>query len=160
MTKIKISAIIIDSILIILTLSFIFGNSLKNVEKSTNDSMGITEIVEKLPQVQDAITNNKIKEHHLDGIVRSFAHALEFAVLGAEIMLLFLLIDLKPLYLSVYLPFFICLILGLADESLQMLSDRAAEVTDVIKDFAGAVIGGLATLLLYKITGINTSKKQ
>ena len=160
MTKKRIAAIIIDSILIILTLVFIFGNSLKNVEESTDDSKGVTEIVEKLPPVHYAIADNKLQKGEIEGFLRSLAHAFEFALLGAEFMLLLLLAGLKPLSLSVYLPFFICLILGVADESLQMLTDRAAEVVDVIKDFAGSLLGGLTVLGIYGLIRIRNRKKN
>ena len=69
MSKTVSAAIIIDCILIILTLSFIFGNSLKNVEKSSNDSEKITEIVEKLPPVQTAIEKEIINKNDLEGII-------------------------------------------------------------------------------------------
>ena len=93
MSKTVSAAIIIDCILIILTLSFIFGNSLKNVEKSSNDSEKITEIVEKLPPVQTAIEKEIINKNDLEGIIRSMAHIFEFTLLGAELMLLLLLVE-------------------------------------------------------------------
>lgn len=159
MSKTVSAAIIIDCILIILTLSFIFGNSLKNVEKSSNDSEKITEIVEKLPPVQTAIEKEIINKNDLEGIIRSMAHIFEFTLLGAELMLLLLLVGLKPLYLSAFLPFFLCLVLALADESLQMLSDRSAEVIDIIKDFSGSALGGLSVLGIYGII-CKTKKKS
>lgn len=159
MTKKRIAAIIIDSILILLTISFIFGNSLMDVKQSTNASDSVTEMVEKLPPVQNAIQNNKITKNDLDRIIRSFAHIIEFCALGIETMLLLLLAKLKPLSLSVFLPFFFCLILGLADECLQLRTDRAAEVIDVLKDFAGSLVGGLAVLAIYSIISIYKRKK-
>lgn len=160
MSKKRIAAIVIDSILIILTLAFIFGNSLLNVEKSTDASENVSGIVEKLPPIQSAIEENKITKGEIDGIVRSIAHAIEFSALGAETMLLLLLLGIRPLCLSAFLPFFLCLILGIADESLQMLSDRAAEVVDIIKDFAGSLFGGLAVLGIYGIIRWVKKKKS
>ncbi|MEE0969228.1 MAG: hypothetical protein U0M06_07670, partial [Clostridia bacterium] len=60
MSKIRMSAIIIDVIFIILTLAFIFGNSLQKVEESTNISDGVTDIVESIPPIKEAIEEEKI----------------------------------------------------------------------------------------------------
>lgn len=160
MTKTKIAAIIIDSILILLTLVFIFGNSLQGTEKSSEMSESVTEMVEQLPPVQQAIKENKIQKGSLEGVIRSIAHSIEFAVLGAELMLLLLLVELKPLSLSVFLPFFLCLVLALADESLQMLNDRSAEVVDITKDFVGSIIGGLAVLGVFALTRRKKTSKK
>ncbi|MBQ8005989.1 MAG: VanZ family protein [Clostridia bacterium] len=149
MTKKRIAAIVIDSLFIIATLLFIFGNSLLDKSDSTDKSDNVTHIVEKLPPVQSALEEEKITNGDVEAAVRSLAHVAEFGLLGAEVMLLVLLVGLRPLSLSAFLPFFFCLIIGLADECLQLKTDRAAEVVDVLKDFAGSLFGGGGVLVIY-----------
>lgn len=152
MTKTRIVAIIIDSILILLTLAFIFGNSLQTVEESTNTSEGVTNvIVEKIEPIREAVENNKITVDEVEAFTRSLAHVLEFAALGAEFMLLALLIGLKPLWCSTLLTISLCLVLSILDEATQTLTDRAAEIADVAKDFSGACLGAFGVLCLYGI---------
>lgn len=45
----------INILLILLTIGFIFGNSLEDVEKSTNSSTAVTETIERIPPVKKAI---------------------------------------------------------------------------------------------------------
>ncbi len=151
MTKLLKTAIIADCMLIVLTLAFIFGNSLLTVEKSNNASSGIVDMVEQIPPVQNAITNDKITKPQLTEIVRSFAHAIEFMVLAAELMTLVLLLNLKPLVYAAFLPLFASLAFGVIDESLQMMNDRSPQIEDILKDFAGAVVGVLTVLCVYAV---------
>lgn len=161
MTKARISAIIIDSILILLTLVFIFGNSLQNVEQSTNTSEGVTNIiVEKIEPIKEAVESNKITVGEVEAFTRSLAHVLEFAALEAEFMLLFLLIPLRPLWGGIMLTVSSSLVLSVLDEALQMLNDRAAELVDVGKDFFGACLGVISVLAIYALTVIFIKKRK
>ena len=92
MSKKRVVAIIIDLILIFLTLFFIFGNSVKNVEKSSADSQNVTHFVEQLPPIKQAIEKNILQPGSLEGVIRSLAHFFEFSVLGAELMILLILL--------------------------------------------------------------------
>ena len=67
-------------------------------------------------------------------------------------MLLLLLSKVRPLAISVYMTFFFCLLVGIADECIQLTNDRACEVVDVIKDFVGSLIGGGLVLAIYGIS--------
>lgn len=142
----------IDILLILLTIGFIFDNSLEDVEKSTNSSTAVTETVEKIPPVKKAIEEKRLTFGKLEGIIRSLAHVAEFVLLGALVMLLLLLSKVRPLAVSVYMPFFFCLLVGIADECIQLTNDRACEVVDVIKDFVGSLIGGGLVLAIYGIS--------
>ncbi len=152
--------IIADIILIALTLIFIFGNSLQNSESSDTSSESITDIVEQLPPVHDAIQEEKITQGELHEVVRSLAHVAEFFALGAELMLLVILLKLKPLAIAAFLPLFTGLALGVIDESLQMLNDRSAEIVDVLKDFLGVTIGVLLVLAVYGAVMLFSNKKR
>ena len=91
MSKLRKIAIIINVILIVLTVSIIFRNSLQSAKASTAESEGLTEIVEKLPPIKEAIENNKITSKDVEISLRSLAHVAEFAALGALSMLLILI---------------------------------------------------------------------
>ncbi|MEE0969556.1 MAG: VanZ family protein, partial [Clostridia bacterium] len=93
----------------------------------------------------------KITRDELDGAVRALAHVAEFFLLGAEAMLLVLLCSLRPIVAATFLPIFSCLAVGVIDESLQMLNDRSAQFVDIMKDFAGGVLGTLAIFAVYII---------
>ncbi len=160
MTKRRIAAIVIDAIFIILTLAFIFGNSLLDVDKSNDASGSVTDIVEKLPPVQNAIENEEITRGEVEAILRSLAHGFEFSVLAAEIMILFLLLRLKTPVVCLILTLVIVFVLGVADECLQMLNDRSSEMVDVLKDFLGGVFGASAVFLIHYLIGTRIKRKK
>lgn len=150
--KIKTLLIILDVIAILISLFFIFRFSFQDAKKSDETSKAVTDFVgENVSPVKTALEEKKVTRAKLDSIIRSLAHAFEFSILGAEMMLLLLLLPVRPLKFTVYLPYFVCLMLGVLDECLQMTNDRASEVIDVVKDFAGSVLGGLVVLLVYAI---------
>ena len=157
MTRTRITAIAIDCVFILLTLIFIFGNSFQNVEKSTEISKGVTAVVEKIPPVKEAIDKGTIKKASLHETIRSIAHAAEFALLGAEIMLLMLLLGVRSLW-GALLTLCICLFFGSADEFVQFFNDRATEIEDVVKDFIGALLGTAFVLFANRI--IFSAKKK
>ena len=160
MSKLRKTAIIINVILIVLTVSFIWRNSLKDVSASTADSEGVTEIVEKSPPIAEAIEKNKITSDDVEVTVRSLAHIVEFAALGALSMLLILIIDPAPFGLWVISSPAFCLIIGIIDECLQLLSDRACELNDIIKDLAGGMLGGLFVLAVFFIARKSYKKQE
>ena len=160
MSKIRIAVIALDCLLIVLTLVFIFGNSVQNVESSTNISRDVTGVVEKIPPVKEAIEKGVIEKDSLEGTLRSLAHVAEFAVLGAEIMLLFLLLGIGSFKFTVLAPIILCLLIGFTDEGIQLLNDRSSQISDVIKDFAGSLCGILFILLIYGIIKLTKAKKQ
>lgn len=131
--------------LLLLTLAFIFSNSLLPVAESQKKSLGVTEIIK--PVLEFFVGEGAVTDH----LVRKLAHFTEFFVLGIELMLLCIL-HRRPRLQNV----FNCLSFGLAtaviDESLQMLTDRGPMVSDVLLDFSGVFFGVLITLILYKIT--------
>lgn len=156
--KTRMILLAIDVLLIILTIGFIFSNSLKDVEQSTNASEKVMDtVINTVPPVRDAIESDRITLGFLEEIIRSLAHVAEFILLGALTVIFLLLSKIRPLSISAYLPFFFCLLVGIADECLQLTNDRACEVVDVIKDFAGSVIGGA---LVFAVFGIMLAVKH
>lgn len=153
---------IVDLLLILLTVGFIFGNSLENAEKFTDSSDRVVDaVISTVPPVRDAVESKQLSLGRLESIIRSLAHVAEFILLGALTTAFLLLSDIRPLAVSAYLPFFFCLLVGIADECIQLTNDRACEVVDVLKDFAGSVIGGLLVFILYgAIRAIGNKRKN
>lgn len=125
--------------LIFLTLAFIWGQSLFSRSASTEQSLWVLSIF-------DSIFGEGVFTDH---IVRKLAHFTEYAVLGAELYLFFGRYRLAITH---------GLFAALADESLQMLSDRSAEVKDVLIDFGGVIIGAACLLLAALIFKIRERK--
>ena len=147
----KKTAIFVLLIAIVLTLGFIFGNSLEPVEKSLESSDGVYETVK--PTLDKVFGEGKVTS----SAFRQSAHFIEFFMLGAEVALLYYVafglkkerwVDLVSAGLFV----------AVIDESLQMLTDRGPEIPDVLIDYSGYLIAvvGIAALTFI----INYIKKK
>ncbi|MBO5904364.1 MAG: VanZ family protein [Clostridia bacterium] len=134
--------IVIDILLILATVVFIISNSAISSEKSNNTSEGVTDkVVESVKPLKDAIEQEKVDKEDIHKGVRKIAHILEYALLGAELMALLLLIaPAEPMRYLIYALFF-GLALAVCDESVQKLTDRTRSTTDVMIDFCGLCIG-------------------
>ena len=120
---------------IALTLAFIFGNSVLSPEKSDSESGAVVDAIVGVlpPDKQPAGTQEKHEFHYN---FRKLAHFLEYALLGFEVALLFVLLAEK--LVTVILPTFIAsIIVSFADESIQLLSGRGSSVSDMWIDIAG-----------------------
>lgn len=125
------------TILIILTLTFIFQNSMESVAQSEEKS---TAVMEKVCFLLERVMG---KGNVTDHLVRKLAHFFEFSVLGIEMSALSFLhhSPRRSLYFSVTLPLFCGLIAALTDETIQIVSARGSQVQDVWLDFAGVCVG-------------------
>ena len=121
---------------LVATLCFIWGNSLLPGEESAELSGGLAAWLKSLGlPIED------------DGLLRKLAHFAEFGLLGTELTLLLCLRGIKGMQnicLSALTAFFI----AAADEMIQIFSDRGAQISDVLLDFAGGVTGILLCNLL------------
>ena len=118
--------------LLVLTLAFIWGNSLLDAEHSSTGSGRVVEFLEVF------FGEGNVSEH----LVRKLAHFSEFALLGAELMLLFEKLPLAAAH---------GLFAAVTDEALQLLSDRSGEVKDILLDFSGSVCGAAFILIILLI---------
>lgn len=118
-------------VLLIITLAFIWGNSLFTREYSTYESSFAVRVLEKF------FGEGNVSEH----LVRKLAHFTEFAVLGMELFGLFGRFPLAAAH---------GLFAAVTDESLQLITDRSAEVADILLDFSGVLFGALVILLICK----------
>ena len=121
--------------LLIVTLCFIWGNSLLSRSDSAALSQGLTAWLRSI--------GNPVTDH----FVRKLAHFCEFGLLGVELMLLFWLrsgLHLRELCLSALTAFLAAAI----DETIQIFTGRGAQIKDVLLDFTGALMGILVCALL------------
>ena len=133
--------IVLISILIALTLCFIWGNSLESTAKSQAKS---TDLLEKLQPILDAALGpGKVTDH----VLRKTAHFVEFTLLGIELRLLFWLLGQRGVQGQAN-ALFAALAAAVADETIQSHTGRGSQLKDVCLDFSGAVIGSMALFLL------------
>lgn len=117
---------------------FIFSNSLQTGAQSDQRSGQVVELV------GGALGNAGMDLHSIILLVRKSAHFIEFALLGAG-MLLTLHAFRRPLRRGLPALLFLGLLVPLMDESIQLVSPgRSAQLADVWLDFGGVLFGLLA----------------
>ena len=141
-------------LLLVLTLAFIWGNSLLPRTESQEISRGLlAELCAALEHV--GLHLDPQNDHWL----RKLAHFGEFGLLGAELGLLLCLNRRQSVQ-----GFVNCAFAGLAvavtDEALQLISNRGSQVQDVLLDFAGFLTGLLLCGLLCGIIGRKRPKNR
>ena len=150
--KNNVGRIILGS-LIILTLAFIFTQSLLSKEASGDESAAVSDFISGFIPTSTPLGAFIFKN------IRKIAHFVEFGVLGAEFALYALLYcrnKKKSLLFSVFASF----IVAFLDESLQILSKRGSSVMDVWLDFFGALTFIFITVCVYLAAiYINKSRK-
>lgn len=124
---------------ILLTVVFIFSQSLPGIPASQAQSEQVMEIVE--PILEPIVGQGNVTNH----LVRKLAHFVEFSVLGAALAAYISLRGLSCRRAAHALAF--AALIALCDETVQIFSKRGSQVQDVWLDIAGAVCG-LALLLL------------
>ncbi len=140
-------------LLLVLTLAFIWGNSLLPRTESQEISRGLlAELCAALEHV--GMHLDPQNDHWL----RKLAHFGEFGLLGAELCtLLFLNRRARPQ------GFVNCAFAGLAvavtDEALQLISNRGSQVQDVLLDFAGFLAGLLLCGLVWMLGSKSREQK-
>lgn len=144
--------VIIFSFVSIITVAFIFGNSIKSSEASNEISGSIAEELYALFDEVDYDLFHKI--------VRKTAHFLEFSVLGV-----FLSLTMMSFYqisgaTHVSVVLFISLFVAVADEFIQSFTDRTSAVADVLIDFSGSLFGFGLVLAFSFILRHKTSRKK
>ena len=121
-------------VLIILTLVFIFGNSILDREKSAQESGWVKQLVE--PVLEIVVGEGNVTDH----LVRKLAHFSEYTLLGLEMMAFFG----RPTAVTH------CLCTAFLDESIQILTGRGPSVIDIWIDLAGGVFGCLIAWLILR----------
>lgn len=150
--KIAVGLIIV---LIVLTLGFIWGNSLKTKEESSESSESVSNVIQVVVDTMFGEDVVSVEE----GVVRKFAHATEFAALGLEFCVLLIAIKQESYkrYLQI-LP--IGLFVAAVDECLQFVSLRGPALIDVLIDCCGFSVMTAVFIAIYAIRIKIKSKKQ
>ena len=137
LVRIKRPICIVLLLCILLTLGFIFGNSMASREVSGAASDKVNEIVSSVIETVMG-TDDTAAESFFVTYSRKIAHVIEFALLGMEIFLLIYLLRLTGFaaYLS---GFLLAFPVAAIDEGIQILSDRGALVSDIFIDVSGYI---------------------
>ncbi len=135
--------IIIVSILIAVTLGFIWGNSLLPADDSSEISGSLMEFIEEL--LERVIPGYSPAADTSDTPIRKLAHFTEFMILGIELTILVY----RLLKRSLVLPPFCGLLAAVCDETIQLFSEgRSSQVSDVWIDFGGVLLGFIMVVLI------------
>lgn len=130
------AAIWIFFLFVLVTLAFIFRNSLQNGEQSNAWSSRIAAL---LQQIFDP--GGRLTEVEFHKLIRKLAHFSEFCLLGCSLCWLIGELPDALRRLSVCNPLFLTLACAVTDEFIQSFTGRTSSVRDVLIDFAGALLG-------------------
>lgn len=140
---------IVTTLACALMITFIFSNSLQTGEESSAQSSTVVDAVQKVVAVfapeSPIVTATGEAYNKLHAAVRTVAHFLEFAVLGALSCWCWYSYTDKKLFLLA--PAGAIVAVPVIDECLQTLTaGRAAEWLDVAVDISGGVVGAFCAL--------------
>lgn len=80
--------------------------------------------------------------------IRKIAHALEFALLGFTSVMMLAILN-KVTISNLAHAAFLVLLVAVADETIQIYSNRGSSVADVVLDFAGGIGGILIACVVF-----------
>ena len=144
---------IVVLILIVVLFAFIWGNSLESIPDSRARSSVVKDMVEPLLEVfvgEGNVTMN---------LVRKLAHLIEFGLLGVGLTVFVILRKQRGLQ-AIVNCLFVGLIVALADETIQLYSNRGSQVQDVLLDFGGVAAGVVLAWLAYWVLNKLLCRKQ
>ena len=142
MTRFHKKQLLLCALLLILNLSFIWGNSLMSGPQSSELSGGVMEWLKEM--MGGSIPGG---EH----LIRKLAHFSEFACLGLLLTWLFQLLHQRGIY-GFAMPLLCGSLAALTDETIQVLTpERGPSVIDVWIDTAGVITGTLILLLIFRL---------
>jgi len=132
------------AILSLLTVAFIWGNSLKSIPKSSAQSSAVAD---KVQSIVDPL--QKVEPPAFHKLIRKLAHIVEFFILGMFVCGFAICLGCELGKRLVSMPMLIVLLVALGDEWIQVYTGRGSLITDVLIDFAGALVGLLMAGILY-----------
>ena len=133
------------TVLIILTVTFIWGNSLLPPEASWAVSNAVKEVILALLPGEGGSGGAGT----FGSLLRKMAHFTEFCVLGG-----LLRAQWKGRKNEIFMPLFLGLLTAVIDETIQAFTGRTSSVFDVWIDFSGVIIGtALITGWFYWLKG-------
>ena len=131
-------------ILIVLTIIFIWGQSLMSPKQSGEESEAVKSFLEKMFVFENALTDFILKN------VRKIAHFVEFGALGLEMVLFTFICTVFSRRDKIYLSFF-GPVVAVIDETIQKFTLRGSSFVDVLIDSAGYFTFVLITALVFLI---------
>ena len=147
--RVKVRWNVVLTVLLVLTLGFIWGNSLLDREESAQVSNGF---LDRLAPLFEEFGLETEDDHWL----RKLAHFAEFSALGCELTLLFYL-NAGVHRRSFLMACGAALLAAVCDETIQYFTGRSAQFGDVLLDLSGAVA---AALLITGIRQIANRRKK
>ena len=142
-------------VMILATLTVIFGSSLNSQEKSASQSGAVVEVVKPIVDSQ-----NKIPEDRFEYYIRKLGHFSEFFILALELCFLYGIIKGKNPVIGKMLPIlFAVLLCAVIDETIQIYSGRGSSLKDVWIDTGGGVFAMTLFLAVNKISQIIKPEK-
>lgn len=148
-------AVALLSLVIILIVLFIFGNSLKSREESKKDSDTIAEVIEP---IVEAVCGREVE--NVGFIVRKMAHLTEFCILGLAVSGLVLVVDYNRKWWLCGYGLLFGLLVAVCDEFIQSFVGRGSAVSDVLIDFSGAIMGFFVLIALVEAVKLVKNKKH
>ena len=140
-------------ILILVTIVFIWSNSLQSIPESQAKSIGFLNKVK--PFLEIFVGTGNVTDH----LVRKLAHFTEFGTLGCELALL-LALRKHINWQSVINSAFFAMVVALTDETIQIFSGRGSQVQDVWLDFAGSCTGILFVIVIFGLIKVARNRKN
>ena len=156
---------IIRAILIILLLGtffMIFGFSNQNAEKSGGLRTRVTEEVTKnIKPIQNLEKDQKENVlHRIESVIRKIAHFSIYTIVGLLLMSLLSTYPLKE-NIKIITSLGIGVLYAISDEVHQLfISGRSGQITDVLLDSMGVLLGIFLVLLVIKIITSNLLNKK
>lgn len=144
------------TILIILTICFIFSNSLESREVSSEKSNAVMEMVE--PLFEGVVGEGNVTNH----LIRKTAHFVEFFTLGVLLTARFVLAFFSEeqqrcsKWIAPITALGCGVLIAAMDETIQIFSHRGAQVQDVLLDSTGVAV---AVCLVYGVWMLLQRKK-
>ena len=129
--------------LCIVTVAFIWGNSMLDRETSSNMSNLVLTVLEPIIRSFGIVSED-------DRWLRKLAHFTESGALGAELLFL-AAVKGRLSFQAASNCAFMALLAALVDETIQLVSGRNSQVLDVLLDFSGALTGILIAWLICRL---------
>ena len=125
------------------TLCFIWGNSAMSPSDSSEASNSLLDAIGPIVRFLGIVLSD-------DLALRKFAHFAEYSALGIELALLGA-VNMRLGFQDISNCAFAGLLTAVTDESIQLLSGRSSQVSDILLDFAGLLTGALLIWLIRHI---------
>ncbi len=149
MKKYYLAIVALILILIALTATFIFDNSVQSGEESRENSDKIASWIRPILD-----PNNTMSDEDFNRLVRKTAHFIEFGVLGVGLGILAEYLRKRHNRKFVAMPLFVALAVAVTDEFIQSFAGRSSMISDVLIDFGGAVAGMIFAFLAFCLISV------